>query len=152
MTILSKGCKLDSFESKNSPKLSLRNIWGLCSKFVDCESFLESRSFNPNQTQAQPGILALCEISLDGSIDSGKFSVRGYFPLIRKDSTTYVHGLSVYLKEGLPFAWDLSLENPADSYLCFQLALFRSVSSQVAVSCPKLTTETLEQGVQYVQS
>ena len=121
MAILSKGCKPDNFESKNSPKLSLRNIWGLCSNFVDFESFLESHSFKPNQTQAQSGILALCEISLDGSIDFGKFSVRGYLPLIRKDSTTYVHGLSVYVKEGLPFAWDLSLENAADSYLCFQL-------------------------------
>ena len=39
-----------------------------------------------------------------------------------------MHGLAVYVKEGLPFAWDLSLENSADSYLCFQLALLHSVS------------------------
>ena len=39
-----------------------------------------------------------------------------------------MHGLTVYVKEGLPFAWDLSLENSADSYLCFQLALLHSVS------------------------
>ena len=39
-----------------------------------------------------------------------------------------MHGLTVYVKEGLPFAWDLSLENPADSYLCFWLALLLSVS------------------------
>ena len=39
-----------------------------------------------------------------------------------------MHDLSVYVKEGLPFAWDLSLENSADSYLCFQLALLHSVS------------------------
>ena len=39
-----------------------------------------------------------------------------------------MHGLAVYVKEGLPFAWDLSLENSADSYLCFRLALFHSVS------------------------
>ena len=32
------------------------------------------------------------------------------------------------MKEGLPFTWDLSLENSADSYLCFQLALLHSVS------------------------
>ena len=31
------------------------------------------------------------------------------------------------MKEGLPFAQDLSLENPADSYLCFTLALPHSV-------------------------
>ena len=59
---------------------------------------------------------------------SGNFSVRGYLPLIRKDSSTHMHGLAVYVKEGLPFARDLSLENSADSYLCFRLALLHSVS------------------------
>ena len=39
-----------------------------------------------------------------------------------------MHGLAVYVKEVLPFARDLSLENSADSYLCFRLALLRSVS------------------------
>ena len=39
-----------------------------------------------------------------------------------------MHGLPVYVKEGLPFARDLSLENSADSYLCFRLALLHSVS------------------------
>ena len=37
-------------------------------------------------------------------------------------------GLAVYLKEGLLFTRDLSLENSADSYLCFRLALLHSVS------------------------
>ena len=87
--------------------------------FIDCESFFESNS---------PDILAPCETNLDDSIDSGNFYVRGYLPLIRKDSITHMHGLAVYVKEGLPFAWDLSLENSADSYLCFQLALLHSVS------------------------
>ena len=77
MAILSKACKPDNFESHNSLKLSFTNIQGLHSNFVDCESFLESNS---------PDILALCEINLDDSIDSGNFSVRGYLPLIRKDS------------------------------------------------------------------
>ena len=54
--------------------------------------------------------------------------MRGYFPLIGKDSTTHMHGLAVYVKVGLPFARDLSLENFEDSYLCFQLALLHSVS------------------------
>ena len=54
--------------------------------------------------------------------------MRGYLPLIRKDSGTHVHGLAVYVKEGLPFARVLSLENSADSYLCFQLALLHSLS------------------------
>ena len=91
-------------------KFSFRNIRDLHSNFVDRESFIESNS---------PDILALCETNLDDSIDSGNFSVRGYLPLIQKDSSTHMHGLTVYVKEGLPFAWDLSLENSADSYLCF---------------------------------
>ena len=119
MAILSKACKPDNFESHNSLKLSFMNIRGLCSNFVDCESFIESNS---------PDILALCETNLDDSIDSGNFSVRGYLPLIQKDSSTHMHGLAVYVKEGLPFAQDLSLENSADSYLYFRLALLHSVS------------------------
>ena len=39
-----------------------------------------------------------------------------------------MHGLTFYMKEGLPFARDLSLENSADSYVCFRLALLHSVS------------------------
>ena len=39
-----------------------------------------------------------------------------------------MHGLTVYVKERFPFAWDLSLENFVDSYLCFGLALLDSVS------------------------
>ena len=74
-----------------------------------------------------PDILALCETNLDDSIDSSSFSVRGYLPLIRKDSGAHMHGLAVYVKEGLPFARELSLENSADSYLCFRLALLCSV-------------------------
>ena len=52
--------------------------------------------------------------SLDDSIDSGKFSVRVYFPLIWKDSIICAllkHVLAVYSKEWLPFARDLFLEN-----------------------------------------
>ena len=67
-------------------------------------------------------------INLRDLINSGNFSVGGYLPLIRKDSSTHMHGLTVYVKEGLPFARDLSLENSADSYLCFRLALLHSVS------------------------
>ena len=36
--------------------------------------------------------------------------------------------VSQFVKEGLPSAKDLSLENFADSYLCLQLALLHSVS------------------------
>ena len=110
MAILSKACKPDNLESGNSLMLNFTNIRGLRSNFVDCESYLGSNS---------PDILALCETILDDSIDSGNFSVRGYLPLIRKDSSTHMHGLAVYVKEGLPFPRDLSLEKSADSYLCF---------------------------------
>ena len=41
------------------------------------------------------------------------------FLLIQKDSSTHMHRLTVYVKEGLPFGWNLSLENSEDSYLCF---------------------------------
>ena len=37
-------------------------------------------------------------------------SVSEYLPLIQKDPVTYVYGLAVYWKEGLPFAQDLTLE------------------------------------------
>ena len=73
-------------------------------------------------------MLAVYETNLDDSIDSGIFPVIGYLPLIQKDSTTHMHGLAVYVKEGFPFACDLSLENSADSYLGFQLALLHSLS------------------------
>ena len=86
MAILSKVCKPDNFESHNSLKLSFTNIRGLHSNFVDCESFLESNS---------PDILAPCETNLDDSIDSGNFSVTSYLPLIRKDSSTHIHGLAL---------------------------------------------------------
>ena len=119
MAILSKACKPDNFESHDSLKLSFANIRGLRSNFVDWESFLESNS---------PDILALCETNLDDSIDSGNLSVGGYLPLIRKDSSTHMHGLAVYVKEGLTFAQELSLENSADYYLCFRLVLLHSVS------------------------
>ena len=103
-----KAVKNDKFvTNKTTLKLSFTNIRGLRSNFVYCESFLETNS---------PDILALCE-----NIDSSNFSLRGYLPLIQKDSSTHMHGLAVYVKEGLPFAQDLSLENSADSYLCFRL-------------------------------
>ena len=117
MAILSKACKPDNFESHNSLKLSFTNIRGLRSNFVDCESFLESNS---------PDILALCETNLDDSIDSGNFSLRGYLPLIREDSSTHMHGLTVYVKEGLPFVRDLSLENCR--FLLMFSACFTSLS------------------------
>ena len=89
---VAKGRKPDNFESHNSLKLSFTNIRGLCSNFVECGSFFESNS---------PDIPALCEINLDHSLASGDFSMRGYLPLFLKDCATHVHGLAVYVKEGL---------------------------------------------------
>ena len=77
---------------------------------MECESFIESNS---------PDIPALCERNLDDSTDSGNFSVRDYLLLIQKDYITHIHGLAVHVSKGPPFAWDLSLENSADSYICF---------------------------------
>ena len=119
MAILSKAFKSDNFESYNSLKLSFTSVWGFHLNFVDCKSYSEPNS---------PDILALCETNLHDPIDSGNFSVRVYLPLIQKDSSTHIHGLEVYVKEGLPFAQDSSLENFADSYLCFWLTLLHSVS------------------------
>ena len=54
--------------------------------------------------------------------------MRCYLPLTQKDSTTHMPVLTVYVKEGLPFAQDLPQQNSADFYLCFWLALLHSVS------------------------
>ena len=112
---ISKACKPDNFELHYSLKLSFTNIWGLRSNFVDWKSFLQSNC---------PDILALCETNLYDSNDSGNFFVIGYLPLIEKDSSTHMHSLAVYVKEGLPFVRGLTL----DFYLCFWLALLHSLS------------------------
>ena len=114
MAILSKSCTSDNLESHNSLKLRFRNIWGLRLNFGNCESFLESNS---------PDILD-CAWNLDGSMGISLWDL----PLIWKDSSTHMHGLAVYVKEGLLFAQDISLENSADCNLGFQLALFHWVS------------------------
>ena len=71
--------------------------------------------------------LLLCETILDDWSDSGNFSVWSHLPLIQKDSVTHIHKLAVYMKEGFPFAQNLSLPKSADSYLCFQQDLLHSV-------------------------
>ena len=57
-------------------------------------------------------------------------SLRDYLPFNPKGfyCSTHKHGLAICVKEGLPLARDLSLENSEDSYLCFRLALLHSVS------------------------
>ena len=119
MAIISKISKPVSFNSHTSLNISFSNIRGLRTNFVSCESFLLTQS---------PDIFALCETNLDGSIDSNSFAVSGYLPLIRRDSSTHMHGLGVYIKEGLPLARETAFETLKDSYLCFRLALIHSTS------------------------
>ena len=64
---------------------------------------------------------------MDDSTDFDNFPIRAHVPLMQKVSVTHMHGLAVYVKEGLSFAWNLSLENSADSYLCFWLAFLHSL-------------------------
>ena len=101
MAILSKAFIPDNFKLSNSLKLNFTNIWDLSLNIVGYKSFLESNS---------PDILTLCKTNLDDSIDSGNFSVRVYLPLIQKNSSTHMHCVTVYVKEGLLFARDLSLK------------------------------------------
>ena len=101
----------------NSLKLSFTNFQLLC--------ILLSADLSLNQTLLK---FLLCETNLDDPTDTGNFSERGYLPLIQKDFSTHIHGLSVYVKEELSFPWNLPLENSADSYLCFRLALLSSMS------------------------
>lgn len=111
MAIFLKVCKLINFETHNSLELSFSDLRGFCCNFVRCESFLEWDS---------PNVLALCETNLNNSNDSSNFSVRGYLPLIQKDSFTHMHDMSVDAKEELlRFARELSLKNCDDTYLCF---------------------------------
>ena len=111
MAILSKGCEPDNFESQIFWNLTLQ----MFEVFV---RILLNVNLSLNQTS--PDILALFETNLDDSIDSGSFSLTVYLSLIRRDSDTHMHGLAVYVKEGLSFKWDLSLEN----YLCRVVLMF----------------------------
>ena len=88
MAIVSKACKPDNFQLHNSVKLSFTNIQGLRSNFVN---------LSLNKTLLT--FLLCVRKNLEDSIDSGNFYVRGYFPLIRKDSSTHMHDLAVFVKE-----------------------------------------------------
>ena len=80
------------------------NIQSLQSNFVEYESFLEW-----NSTDIKLGWFNLFWQFLCEKLFS--FNLKGF-----------MHDLAVYVKEGLAFAHDLSLENSSGSYLCFQLA------------------------------
>ena len=88
MIILSNLYKSDNSESQNSLKLIFTGIGVLWSNLVGCISFLESNSSDI--------VVVLFEINVDDSIDSRNFL---------KDSVTHIQSLTVYIKEGFPFAW-----------------------------------------------
>ena len=86
------------------------NIQSLRSNFVEYQSFLELNTTD---------ILALYETDLEDWIGFRNFFSRVHLPFVGKDSVTLIPGLAVYVKEGLPFARDFSLENFENSYFCF---------------------------------
>ena len=75
--------------------ISYSNIRGLRTNFAAVQSFLSTKS---------PDILALCETGLDESISDRDFDVPGYSTLITKHDhhNRHLHGLGVYIKDGLP--------------------------------------------------
>ena len=64
---------------------------------------------------------------MSDSTDSANFSVRDYLPLIRKDSSTHVYGLAVYVKRVIPLHGNY-LYKTLKILACFRLALLHSVS------------------------
>ena len=104
---MSTSCFCISPSSQTSVWHRFTNIQGLCSNFVACEPLLESHSLD---------ILNLCETNLEDPIGFSNFSVRGYLPIVQKDSLTHMLGLTDYGKEGLCFIYSLS-SNSEDSYL-----------------------------------
>ena len=89
----------------NSLELSFTNIWDLCSNFADCEFPWIKLSWHSCSMWDKRRWL-----------NFGNFSVSCYLPLIWKVSIAHMHGLVVYVEEGRPFAWALSLENSKHSY------------------------------------
>ena len=106
----------DLTRGDNSAKLSCPDILGLCSNFVESESFLESNF---------PDIFALCETKFNGSIDSGDLSVRvsSFKPKGFYYSCTWSCSLC---ERRTSFCMGLTLENSADSSmkLCRLLLMF----------------------------
>ena len=64
---------------------------------------------------------------MDNSIDPSTFSVEDYPLLMRIDFFTYVLVLAGYIKDGLPFVRELSLERSEYYYFRFRVTIFNSV-------------------------
>ena len=74
--------------------------------------------------------MALCETNLDDSISEREFDVPGYSTLITKHDhlNRHLHGLGVYIKDGLPCARDISLDELNSPYMCFRMTLLHSTT------------------------
>ena len=118
MAIISKP-KSDTNKSPKPLSISFSNINGLRSKFTDIESFLHHSS---------PDIFAMSETNLNSSIGSSEFSVTGYLPLSRLDSSSYMLGLGVFVRDDLPISRETSLEDLTKSFMCFRVSLLHSTS------------------------
>ena len=106
--------------AKNLPfSLSFTNIRSINSNFSSVEAFLSNSS---------PDFLALSETNLSPNIADSDFSIPGYLPIIRKDSSTHMHGLAVYARETLPISRETHLEKPTEPFMCFRLSLLHSTS------------------------
>ena len=110
--------------NQTSPRplnICFSNVRGLRGNFVDVQTFLSLHS---------PDILALCETNLNDLIADREFDTQGYCTLVTKHDHLYrnMHGLGVYIKEGLPCARDTSLEVPEIPVMCFRLSLLHSTS------------------------
>ena len=88
MAILSKACKPDNFELHNSLKLSFTNI----RVFV---RILLTVNLSLNQTLLT--FLLCVRQTWMTQLISGNFSVIGYLPLIRKDSSTHIRKFCRFL-------------------------------------------------------
>ena len=105
---------------KNLPfTLSFTNIRSLYSNFSSVEAFLANSS---------PDLLALSETNLSPNFADSDFSIPGYLPIIRKDSSTHMHGLAVYARDTLPISREVHLEKPTEPFMCFRLSLLHSTS------------------------
>ena len=102
---------------KTSFDIAYTNIRGLRTNFVYVEPYLNSK---------KPDMLALCETNLNPEISEKEFDIPGYCSLSVKQR--HMHGLAVYIKEGIPCARDPSFESSDQPFMCFRMALLHSTS------------------------
>ena len=101
--------------------ISYTNIRGLRTNFADVESLLHS---------TKPSLLCLCETNLDSSISEREFDVPGYSTLITKldHPHRHMHGLGIYIKDGILCARVPSFEDPNQPYICLRVALIHATT------------------------